>query len=68
MIRHEAEREPFLPGRQRRRSEDLAGAGNRRRLGDDDRLGGAEAAPWRASQFQSNCGASLISCARVIGL
>ena len=35
VVRHEAEREPFLPRRQQGRGEHLAGAGYRRRLGDD---------------------------------
>src|SRR6185503_4305536 len=42
MIRDEAEREPFLPRRKRRRRQDLARARDRRRLGHDDLLGASE--------------------------
>ncbi len=44
MIGDEAEGEPFLPGRQRRRGEDLAGAGDGGGLGHDHRLGVGETA------------------------
>ena len=44
VIRDEAEGDPFLPGRQWGRTKDLAGTGNRRRFGHDDRLRIAEAA------------------------